>query len=84
MWEAEIITPWIGDGTEENSNRPQLGDDYTIKRWEDITGQPSENLHPDPSIYIVKVLVEAIILDVIEADSNYQVLWAEEVVNAPI
>ncbi|KKL83460.1 hypothetical protein LCGC14_1974480 [marine sediment metagenome] len=84
MWEAEIVTPWIGAGIDNDPNRPQLGDDYAIKRWEDTTGQLSANLHPDPSIYIVKVLVEAAVLDAIEADNNYQVLWAEEVVDAPI
>ena len=78
MWLAEIATPWIGIGAEEDSNRPRVGDDYAIARWEDVTGQPSANLHPDPNLYIVLVRCEAAVLDAIEADDTYLVLWAEE------
>ena len=81
MIKAVIITPWIGNGTEENSNRPQVGDDYGISKWEDVTGQPSENLPLAENMYIVKLEAENAVLDAIEADDTYLVLWSEEIVN---
>ena len=80
MWETEIITPWAGSGIQTDKNRPQLLDDYHDIVQTDTTDQLSENLHPNPSIYIVKVTCEDAVLNAIEADNKYQVLWAEEVI----
>jgi hypothetical protein len=76
----ECMTQWKGDGTQDNANRPTIGDDYAVKKWQDHTGQPSANLQPDPNLYIVYVECEADVLDAIEADGNYFVLWSEEIV----
>ena len=78
-YEAEVTTPWTGTGTMEDSNRPLIGDTYSLKKWEDTTGQPAENLQPDPNIYIIKIQCTEEVLNQIEADENYTVLWSEEV-----
>lgn len=78
MNRAEIITPWIGTGaTTADANRPQLGDDHTLSRWEDVTGQPSENLHPTPNLFIVRANMTDAVLAAIETDPTYEVLWSE-------
>ena len=79
MIRCECSTQWIGDGTEDNANRPKLGDDYDIHKFEDVTGQPSENLRPDPNNYIVLAEMEQSVLDLIAADSNYYIYWREQV-----
>ncbi len=84
MWEAEIITSWAGSGIPTDKNRPQLIGDYSLVNFEDVTAQPSENLHPDPSIYIVKVLLEGSVLGDIQTDNNYYINWAEEIIEESI
>ena len=84
MWALECITNWTGSGAENDANRPSLGDAYALHKWEDVTGQPSESLWPDPNLYIVRAECEADVLDAILADSNYYVLWAEELEDAAI
>jgi len=59
-WTADIITPFIGDGSEDNSNRPQLGDDYATIRWSDITGTPSAQLTPSPNMYVLREVWNAL------------------------
>ena len=84
---AEIITPWVShldDPSPMPSNHPKLADDYTLAGWEDVTGQPSGNIIPDPNLCIVKVRCEQAILTAIEADPDYEVLWSEEEPNAAI
>ena len=76
---AEISTQWVGTGADEDSNRPRLGDDYDINKWEDVTGQPSENLRPEPNNYVVKVEAETYVMDQIASDSNYYIYWREQV-----
>ena len=78
-WRAEITTTWTGTGAQDDDNRPQLGDDYALRKWEDVTGQPSANLRPDPNLYVVRVECEEAVLDAIEADADYLVLWSEEI-----
>lgn len=76
-WRIEVITPFVGDGTQGNSNRPQMGDDYPFIRWEDITATPSVQLSPSPNIYIIKAEVTEAVLNQIESDGTYHVLCAE-------
>ena len=77
-WRAEVTTSWTGTGAStDDANRPQLGDDYALLKREDITGQPSANLQPDPNLYNVLVEVEESVLDAINADPDYLVLWQE-------
>ena len=77
-WTADIVTPFIGDGSsEDNANRPQMGDDYAFIKWEDITGTPSASLHPSPNMRAE--VTEAVLSD-IESDGTYLVLSSEEIV----
>ena len=81
-WTADIITPFIGDGsTIENANRPQLGDDYATIRWSDITGTPSAQLAPSPNMYVLRAEVTEAILSDIESDGVYLVLSSEEIID---
>ena len=82
-WKADIVTPFIGDGSnEDNANRPQLGDDFPFIRWEDITGTPSAQLTPSPNMYVLRVEVTEAVLSNIESDAVYLVLSSEEIVDA--
>lgn len=75
---AEVITSWVGDGlTTDTANRPRLVDDYVVN-CVDTTGQPAENLHPKPNMYIVQIECSPETLLEIEDDPLYQVLWGEE------
>ncbi len=82
MWRGELTTPWIGDGlSDDTANRPALSSYLASQgeKFEDVTGQPTVNLHPAPNLYAVYFEVEAATLDLIEADSTYFVVWAEEI-----
>ena len=74
--EFEVMTAWIGSGAESDPNRPLIGNAYSLKRWEDTTGQPSANIPTDPNQYVVKVLALCTTLDDIEIDERFTVLWA--------
>ena len=75
---GEVLTAWTGDGLSlESSNRPVIADDYTVA-WTDTTGQPSENLTPNPNMYIVQIECDEATLEAIEADSKYEILWSED------
>ena len=81
MITAQIMTPWTGTGgyTEEglsDSNRPLLGDEYQLVKWEDVTGQHRGEL-PEPNLYVVQVVCTPEVLAAIEADDQYYVLWSE-------
>lgn len=75
---AEILTGWAGDGTVEDPYRPQLADDYALVEWRDATGQEAGTLPGDPNLFNVIVLVEESVLDSIEADPTYNVLWSDD------
>ena len=78
MIKANIITPWSGAGTEKDAYRPMLCDVFEIASWQDITGQSSENLQPSPNLYVVEVETENSILEKIETDTRFRVLWSEQ------
>ena len=85
MWRAEILTDWIGDGLSlATGNRPHVANAYALARYEDVTGQPSANLQPDPNQFIVRIECEVDVLEAIESDNDYLVLWSEEVVDDAI
>ena len=76
---TEVITSWVGDGlSTETAYRPKVFDDYSDLKIEDTTGQPTENLHPKPNMYIVQIECSPETLLEIEDDPLYQVLWSEE------
>ena len=74
MERAEVVTDWIGTGAQEDSNRPSLGDAFTLSKWEDITGQPAANIRPDPNAYVVYTEAETAVMDAIAADPNHVIL----------
>ena len=80
---AEVLTRWVGDGVSiGTAHRPQLKDDYVVLNYEDVTRQPSANLHPDPNMYTVLIECDPAVMNAIEIDSNYVVIWQQEVLDA--
>jgi hypothetical protein len=80
MIRAIITTPWAGDGSQDNPNHPQIQDDYQINSYQDITGQPGEELSPEPNIFVAEITLEQSVLDQVILDDNYAVLSAEEII----
>lgn len=79
MKRAQVLTPWIGDGrSADSANRAAVGDAYTLERWTDVTGQPAENLQPDPNLLAVEIVCEDAVLAQIDADPDYEILWSED------
>ena len=68
---AEVTTAWTGTGATEESNRPLIGERYTLLKWEDVTGTPSANLHPEPNCNTVRVECEDTVMAQIEADVDF-------------
>ena len=77
-WQAEILSPWIVGADGQRSI--QISRDYAGLTGSDVTGQPVANIVPDPNMMAVLIECEAAVLDDIEKDSNYLVLFAEEIV----
>lgn len=73
---AFVLTPWTGEGSDEQPNRPQLADDHPLLSWQDVTGQPAVNIRPDPNLFQIKVTCTQDTLDKIETDPTYFVLWS--------
>ena len=96
LYQFEVITPWVGyadDPSPEPSNHPKLQDDYPhrfnpdgsvaqegIRKWEDTTNQDAANIVPDPNLYVIKCEADETVLDLIEANPDYAVLWSQEIV----
>ena len=72
-WRIEVVSSW----TENGGYAPLLREDHGILNQSDITAQPSVNLMPDPNLYNVLVECTEAVLDAINADSAYLVLWQE-------
>ena len=78
MNRAEILTAWTGTGTEQDSYSPKITTDHpTIAKYEDITGQPSANLTPNPNNFSSLIECDDATLAAIEADNQYYVVWSE-------
>ena len=77
MWQAEIVTPRV---VVDGVNVAKVSQDYAHLFGADVTGQPARNIPTDPNLLVVRVLCEADVLEAIEADGEYLVLWSEEVV----
>ena len=78
VWQAEVLSPWLDIDVGDDSRRAHLGTTYVVD-LSDITGQPSQNVMPSPNMMACYVRCEEAVLDAIEADADYYVLWAEEV-----
>lgn len=78
MKRVQLLSPWIGDGTfGTNPYRPAFRDDYTYVRYADVTGQPGDQLPPSPNVLTLEALVDDAVFDVLEADTDYLILWSE-------
>lgn len=78
MKRAAITTAWTGTGSStEDAQRPALSDVYSLGSWTDITGQPAENLHPDPNAFTVEIMCEDAVLAQMDAD-GVPILWSED------
>ena len=82
VFRAAIVTPWVlavDDMSDMPSNHPLLSDEYAIVKWEDITGQSANNLPPSPNEYTVLAEVDEDVLEAIDNDPDYTVLWSIEI-----
>lgn len=79
MVRAAVLTGWSEIGPRKF--RPAIVEDYGLKEWTDITGQPSANIMPEPNLFVLEIRCEPATLDAIEADGRYCVLIAEEVLD---
>lgn len=77
-FQAAVVTPWTGAGTAGNPYRPKLATEYPAVTWDDITGQTTGQLIPAPNAYTLLVRCDGATLDTIEDDTDYVVLWTEE------
>jgi hypothetical protein len=81
-YRCEVVTPWNTDMPGFNEQGVAL--DYPAV-WSDVTGQPDENLVPDPNVFVSRGegLSDAQ-MTALEADARYVVLWSEaETVKEP-
>ena len=68
---ADFATAWIGDGTESNPNTPSFSSATGLSyKYEDITGQPTENLSPNPNVFVARITADESVLDALDALPN--------------
>ena len=78
---AQVITPWVAYNPPlSKTNHPKIVDDYAVT-FSDVTEQPKENIPPSPNRYIVDIECDDATLALIKDDSEYEVLWSEEIIN---
>lgn len=78
---ALVATPWTGNGTPGNAFRPLVADVFAVD-WSDWTGQGAANLVPSPNLFLVEVTADETVVQAIDADSRFEVLATEDVVDA--
>lgn len=75
-WQAEVLSPWSVGA--DGGYKIQLSQDYAGLTGSDVTGQ--QNVIPDPNLMSVAIECEAAVLDTIEKDNVYLVVWSSEIV----
>ena len=82
--QTEILTPW-GIDSDDGANIPQVVLDYLYDgdgraipntAYQDTTGQ--QNVQPDPNVTLATIVAPTAIIDAIDADADYSVVWREE------
>lgn len=80
---AEVVGPWGLDSDGANVPQVELSYFYDVNGIRlpntsmlDVTGQPS--VPTDPNLVSVQIACDQVILDEIEADAGFDVLWREE------
>ena len=76
-YKAQIVTKWLAPHDSETAYGPQLAEDYPLDGWTDVTGQLTENRPPNPNQYTIEATMDGEVLDTIESDPEYVVLWSE-------
>lgn len=82
-YKLTIASPWAGSGTMEDSYRPQFSDDYSYITWQELSVRPSPDYCADPNLGVLICEVEADILTILEADTDYYIISSEEILDAP-
>jgi hypothetical protein len=75
---AQILTPYIGDGSDLEPYRPLVSDRYSVTAWTDVTGTPNTNIVPTVNLYVVQIVCDEPILDAIADDSDFAIIWSED------
>ena len=68
MNKLTLITPWAGDGSEENPNHPEVADNYVFNMWSDITGTASADILNPTTHLIIEFICNYSVMTAIEAD----------------
>lgn len=74
---AAVLTPFVGSGAEEDEYYPQLANDFALISWKDVTGIEAANIIPATNTYQVEIVCTDPVLEAIEADNTYFVIWSE-------
>lgn len=80
MVKFTVLTPWLEDA--DGLKKPKVFEDYPMStgdKWMDTTGQPVENLMPDPNLYAIEAITSGALHTMIASDTNYLIL-SEEIV----
>ena len=90
MYKAQVITWWT-QGVDEEGNPTNTPHINTLRNpgesWMDVTGQPTENINPDPNMFVVELWCSQATLDAIAAHPDYgpeAILTSEEIVDESI
>ncbi len=76
----QVLTPWkFISNSDGDFLKPALDDDYFLNTWSDVTGQLTQNLLPEPNLYIIEAKVEEEVFSAIQADPAYFILWSKQV-----
>ena len=73
--ELIVLGPWTGDGLALATGfRPLVATAHVLEEWEDITGQPTEELAPDPNLMVARVRAQTAVATAIKANAQLVVL----------
>lgn len=74
----EVLTPWAEEVDEGGTFRyPLITSVFSLSKWQDITGQESANIPPEPNLVSLLAEADETVLDQIEADERFLVMWEE-------
>jgi hypothetical protein len=75
---AQILSPWIGDGTTASPYRPQLSDDFPGVSWQDVTGTDAAKLIPETNSVVLEIETDEQTINEIASNPAYLVIWQEQ------
>ena len=75
---AAILTPWNDERDAGGFVKPTVRDNYELIGWRETTGQPDENLIPDPNLVAIEIFCTEQVLAAIELDGTYLVIWSQD------